>query len=241
LEFASPQLDDQGLEHAYRALLYPAADDGYRLICEGTPDSVLRQILRQLEARFGTLKGLGLLDYGCGRAPLSRIAIELGLVPVGIESDPVARRVSAAKVGMSVYANLQELRSQEPQTQFDLVILWNVIEHLRKPWLDLQEICEVMRPGGRLLVSTMNTRCLRARIERGRWMIYDHPTHFYYFHCRSLERVLRRSGFRQVQRWKPKIQYPHHSILRRWLYEVSSLFGVSDGLYYLCSIAGEDI
>jgi SAM-dependent methyltransferase len=210
-------------------------------MCEGTPDFVLRQILRQLEARFGTLKGLRLLDYGCGRAPLSRIALEFGLVPVGIEPDPVARSVSAASVGMSVYVNLEELRSIEPTRRFDLVILWNVIEHLRKPWVELEEVCELLRPGGRLLVCTMNARCLRARVERDRWIIYEHPTHFYYFHRRSLQRVLRRSGFRKVQEWKPKIQYPHHGSLRRWLYEVSTVFGVSDGLYYLCSTAAEDI
>jgi SAM-dependent methyltransferase len=130
---------------------------------------------------------------------------------------------------------------QESKTQFDLVILWNVIEHLRKPWLELQEICELLRPGGRLLVSTMNTRCVRSRIERGRWIIYEHPTHLYYFHRKSLECVLRRSGYRQVQEWHPKIRYPHHGALRGWLYDVSTLFGVSDGLYYLCSTEAEDI
>ena len=239
LEFASPQLNEHCLAEAYRTLLYPATNDNCPAICLGTPDSVLRQVLPQLKARLGALKGLRLLDYGCGPGTLLQIASELGLPAVGIEPDPVARSISSAKVGIPVYANLQELRLQEPQTKFDLVILWNVVEHLRMPWLELQEICQHLRPDGWLLVSTMNTRCLRARIERGSWVIYKHPTHLYYFDRRSAERVLRCGGFRRVHEWKPKIHYAHHGPLRRWLYELSSLFGVSDGLYYLCSTVAE--
>ncbi len=241
LEFASPQPEDHVLERAYRTLLYPATGDSHPVMHEGTPDSVLREVLPQLEAAVGPLKGLRLLDYGCGRGQLSRIALELGLAPVGIEPDPVARNISTAKVGMSVYANLGELRLREASTRFDLVILWNVIEHLREPWLELREMCEFLHPGGQLLVSTMNTRCLRARIERGRWLIYQHPTHLYYFHRRSLKRVLCGSGFRRVQEWKPTIHYPHHGPLRRWFYGVSTVLGVSDGLYYLCSTAAENV
>jgi len=98
----------------------------------------------------------------------------------------------------------------------------------------------LLHPTGQLLFSTMNTSCLRARIERGRWMSYEDPTHFYYFNRRSLQRVLSSGGFQRVREWKPKIHYPHHGTLRRCIYGVSTVFGVSDGLYYLCSTAAED-
>ena len=81
----------------------------------------------------------------------------------------------------------------------------------------------------------MNTRCLRARIESTRWESYSNPTHLYYFDRGSLERVLRCGGFHRVQEWKPKIRYPHHGAARRYFYELSTMFGVSDGLCYLCS------
>ena len=237
LEFASPQVSDDELRRIYTATYYPSIDNSRPVKYGATPDSVLRQVLLQLEASLGSLKGLRLLDYGCGRGPLSRIALELGLVPVGMEPDPVARSISKASLGMPVYASLEELRSQDLPAQFDLVILWNVIEHLRQPWSELQEIRRFLRPGGRLLVSTMNTRCLRARIESQRWESYSNPTHLYYFDSGSLERVLRCGGFHTPQEWKPKIRYPHHGAVRRCLYELSTMFGVSDGLYYLCHLA----
>jgi SAM-dependent methyltransferase len=235
LEFASPQLGDSQLRRIYRASYYPSIEDSRFAKYEPTAESVIRQVLLQLEVSLGSLKGLRLLDYGCGRGPISRIALELGLAPVGMEPDPVARSISKASVGMSVYASLEELRSQDLPLQFDLIILWNVIEHLRQPWSELQEIRKFLRPGGRLLVSTMNVRCLRALIQRKRWINYKNPTHLYYFDRGSLERALRCGGFHSVQEWKPQIRYPHHRPLRRCFYELLTMFGVSDGLYYLCS------
>lgn len=238
LEFASPQLDEDELRRIYAATYYPSTDNTRPVEYEPTYDSVARQVFLQLEGSLGPLKGLKLLDYGCGRGPLSYSALQLGIVPVGMEPDPVARSISKARVGMCVYSSLEELRSQDPSSQFDLVILWNVIEHLRQPWSELQEIRELLRPGGRLLVSTMNIRCLRALVERTRWESYENPTHLYYFDRASLERVLRCGGFHKVQEWKPKIRYPHHGAARRCLYELSNKVGVSDGLYYLCTAEG---
>lgn len=241
LEFASPQLEHRELASIYSALYYPSMRDNGAVSCEGTSESVLHQVLPQLEASLGPLRGLRLLDYGCGWGALSRIALALGLRPVGVEPDPVARHTSAAGVGMSVYANLEELCSQDPHAQFDLVVLWNTIEHLRKPWSELQKIRRLLHTGGRLLVCTMNTHCLRARLERGRWTIYQHPTHLYYFDRTSLERVLHSGGFLRTEEWKPKIRYPHHGPLRRYFYELFTAFGLSDGLYYLCSTGGQEL
>jgi len=232
-------MEEQNLARAYSTCYYPSTDSRHPVIYDGTSKIVVRSILSQLEGCLGPLKGLSLLDYGCGRGLLLRIAREFGLAPVGIEPDPVARIITAAHVGMTAYSNFDDLRSQDPAAQFDLIILWDVIEHLRQPWLDLREMRGLLCPGGRLLVSTMNVECLRALFERERWMNYENPTHLYYFGRRSLERVLVSAGFLGVHEWKPKICYPHHGTMRRWLYKASSLFGVSDGLYYLCSVEGD--
>jgi SAM-dependent methyltransferase len=237
LEFASPQPGETELAKFYSNLYYPGPKAGSSFQRDGTPDAILRQVLPQLEASLGTLKGLRLLDYGCGRGPLLQIASELGFAPIGIEPDSVARSMAMKQVGVRVYACLPELLSRYPEAQFDLIILWNVIEHLRQPWLDLQEMRSLLRSGGSLLICTMNTGCLRARIERERWMSYEDPTHFYYFNRRSLGRLLSFGGYQRTQEWKPKIRYPHHGVLRRCLYGVSNAFGIADGLYYLCSRA----
>lgn len=235
LEFAVPQLDKEALARAYADLYYPANRNGREVRFENTPDSILRQVFQKLESHFDSLRGLRLLDYGCGRGALSRIGQEFGLITAGIEPDPNARSIAASIPRMIVYPNVAELREAKPTGQFELIILWTVIEHLRRPWSDLEQLRGLLRPGGWLLVSTMNIRCLRARLERERWENYENPTHFYYFNRKSLGRVLRAAGHTNVWEWKPKIRYPHHGTLRRWLYELSCPLGLSDGLFYICA------
>lgn len=233
LQFASPQLTNEELARAYTTFYYPTTDNGHSIHYGSTPEAILRQLFLQLLDRIGSLDGLRMLDYGCGRGALSRIGQQFGLITAGIEQDPIARGIAAAIPKMNAYANLEELRSAEPTRQFDLVILRNVIEHLRRPWSDLQQLRGLLSPGGYLGAFTMNVRCLRARLERGEWANYEKPTHLYYFDRKSLARVFHTAGCAAVSEWKLKFRYPHHGMLRRWFYEIAHLVDLSDGLFYV--------
>jgi cyclopropane fatty-acyl-phospholipid synthase-like methyltransferase len=194
----------------------------------------LRQVLSQLEHGSGALRGLRVLDYGCGTGALLRVATEFGMLPTGIESDVQARSTAMGAAGVRVYRDLEELSLDESMQQFDVVILWTVIEHLRRPWEELARLRSLLSPGGLMLISTINIRCLRARLERHRWVQYRNPTHFYYFDPDSLRRVIERAGFRDLAQWKVRIRYPHHGALRRSLHYANSVAGLADGLFYLC-------
>ncbi len=233
LQFANPQLTDEELTRAYTDYYYPTTDIGQSVRYENTPETLLRQLFLQLQQRIGPLKDLRMLDYGCGRGALSRIGQQFGLTAAGIEQDPVARGTAAMISGMSAYANLEELRGAEPARQFDLVILWNVIEHLRRPWSDLQQLRGLLSRGGYLAAFTPNSRCLRARLERGKWVNYENPTHLYYFSPKSLRRVFHSAGCEDVSEWNLKFRYPQHGPLRCWMYELAYYVGLSDGLFYV--------
>jgi hypothetical protein len=122
----------------------------------------------------------------------------------------------------------------QPRAEFDLIILWTVIEHLREPWVDLARLRALLSPGGWLYVSTMDIRCLRARLEGRRWEQYANPTHLFYFDNVSLRNALLTAGFSNPLRWYLKFRHPHHSILRRVFYSISSFLGLADGLIYIC-------
>ena len=234
LEFADPQLDDAALARAYSDLYYPVNGDFSEVQFENTPDDVLRQFFRLLETRIGRLQSMRLLDYGCGRGALFRVSLEFGMRPVGIEQDAEARAIARSIPGATVYQGVDDLEMVEPGSQFDLIILWTVIEHLRSPWSQLERLRTFLRPGGWLLVSTMDIRCLRARIERASWENYQNPTHLYYFDRVSLARVIQEAGFEEFSQWEPRISYPHHGNLRRLLHGITSVLGLADGLYFLC-------
>jgi len=215
LFFADPQLDERSLTNAYAKHYYPPNGNGNAAVYENTPHEILRQTLDKAEAELGPLAGKSLLDLGCGVGGLCKVASEYGVRAVGIEPDANARQKACKSSGLRAYASLGSLRKAQPDTKFDIVTMWDVIEHLRQPWKDLDELSDLLRPDGWLLLSTPNAACLRARVERERWENMVNPTHFYYFTRESLEAVLRRAGFSEIAEWRFPIRYPGHARVRQ--------------------------
>jgi glycosyltransferase involved in cell wall biosynthesis/SAM-dependent methyltransferase len=217
LEFLSPQPSDEQLSAAYTTLYYPDGNSPHGVSFENTPIEVLEQAFEHLATRLGNLKGLRLLDYGCGHGRLCAVAERRGLLVTGVEQSATARR-EARRAGISVFSTLEELVQSNPEARFDLITLWDVIEHLRAPWCDLRSLREVLKPGGRLLVSTMNTKSLRARLEGPKWENYANPTHTFFFNRNSLGAMISRTGFSATEEWILPIRYPRHGFARRLMH-----------------------
>jgi 2-polyprenyl-3-methyl-5-hydroxy-6-metoxy-1,4-benzoquinol methylase len=218
LVFADPQLDDRSLTEAYTTHYYPSNGNGSEHTYENTPEQILRQTFGEAPAKFGPLAGKKLLDFGCGVGGLCHLAHEHGIHTTAIEPDASARQFAAKTLGMKVYASFDELRAAEPNASFDIITMWDVIEHLREPWRDLEKLSSLFQPGGWLLLSTMNAGSLRAVLERERWTNMVNPTHFYYFTRRSLRFVLERAGFCAISEWRFPIWYPGHAAIRRMVH-----------------------
>ncbi len=233
LQFASEQLNEEDLSQAYRDVYYPSDGKASTLQFPSTPNDMLRQVFSQLRTRIGEIEGGRLLDYGCGVGNLLAVAREFGFEAEGIEQDPAANQEATNKLGKRTYRNVGELLSLSSAGVFDLVILWNVIEHLREPWSDLRQLRSLLRPGGWLLVSTPNVNSVRGRLQRSGWQQYADPTHFYYFERRSLERVIRSAGFGSIEEWKPRLRHSHHGTLRHLFFRFSYHLGISGGVFYL--------
>jgi 2-polyprenyl-3-methyl-5-hydroxy-6-metoxy-1,4-benzoquinol methylase len=214
LMFAFPQLSSEQLDAAYREFYYPDSDSA-SVPYENTPEEILRHTFAKATSMFGPLKGKSLLDFGCGVGRFCRVAREHGLRTTGIEPDAVARKSAAKNEELKVYASIDDLQIAEPETRFDIITMWEVVEHLREPWRELKQLSRLLRPGGQLLLSTPNAGSLRARLQRQRWENMTNPTHFYYFTQRSLWRTLKRAGLSDVNGWRFPIPYPGHSPLRR--------------------------
>jgi 2-polyprenyl-3-methyl-5-hydroxy-6-metoxy-1,4-benzoquinol methylase len=218
LQFAWPQLNDQDLREAYEKFYYPGGDTEEHF--DPTSEGVLRQFFESVRATHPDLAGKRILDYGCGPAVLARVAKEYGMIPTGIEPDANARQKVRATKLCPVYANVDELRQANPDARFDWIVLWNVIEHLRSPWLEVCKLRQVCAPKARLIVTTPNADCLRGRLLGARWDQRMNLTHFYYFTRRSLAATLRAAGFSAIVSQNKFTAYPHHGVLRRFAQRV---------------------
>jgi 2-polyprenyl-3-methyl-5-hydroxy-6-metoxy-1,4-benzoquinol methylase len=214
LMFAFPQLDDQALEAAYRKHYYPHPQTGVPEY-ENTPEQFLRQVFDRANTQLAPLAGKSLLDFGCGVGRLCRVARNYGMRTVGIEVDANARDMASRDERLEVFADVKTLKAAQAGTKFDVITMWDVVEHLRQPWRELAELSELLAPGGWLLLSTPNANCLRAVLERGRWINMVNPTHFYYFTGKSLKAALSRAGLSRASQWAVPLRYAGHSVVRQ--------------------------
>jgi 2-polyprenyl-3-methyl-5-hydroxy-6-metoxy-1,4-benzoquinol methylase len=218
LKFADPQLNEKDLAQAYTDHYYPSNGNGGRATYENTPEEILRQTFGKADAEQGPLSGKSLLDFGCGVGRLCKIAREYGIRTTGIEFDPRAREVAEKAGGLDIYSSIEHLSTTISAARFDWIIMWDVIEHLRQPWCELEKLSSLLRPDGLLLLTTPNVGSLRAQVLGKRWENIVNPTHFYYFTRRSLRLALGRAGFSEIREWRFPVRYPHHTTLQRFLH-----------------------
>jgi SAM-dependent methyltransferase len=130
-----------------------------------------------------------ILDVGCGDGFHLELLRDLGKPGWRLEGvDLSAAAAAAAKArGFSVHQGLLEDLELESGA-YDLVLLIQTIEHLEQPVRTLAAIRNVLRPGGRVIIVTDNTRSLDTRLFLGRhWGGYHFPRHWNLFN----ERVMR--------------------------------------------------
>ena len=126
--------------------------------------------------------------------------------------------------------------------KFDVVCLWDTIEHLRRPDLYLQKISDYTESGALLTVTTGDIGSLNARARGARWRMIHPPTHAHYFSSQTLARLLDAHGFdvvynrycgfyRSVSNVAYNILVLRHN--RRQLFERLHKSGVLDWGFYL--------
>lgn len=72
---------------------------------------------------------------------------------------------------------------------FDVITMWEVIEHLYDPVLAIEIAAKILKPGGILLISTPNLLALDRSIFKKYWAGYDLPRHLYLFPTSTLENI----------------------------------------------------
>jgi len=147
-----------------------------------------------LVARFAP--GRRLLDVGCHVGTFLEIAERRGFEVAGVEPSRWAADVARKRIAGSVHCGAVE-DAPLPHGGYDVVTMWDVVEHLPDPALDLRAVYHALRPGGIFSLSTMDVDALFPRLAGSRWPWYM-QMHLVYFSRRTLAEMLRREGFHIV-------------------------------------------
>ena len=156
-----------------------------------------KQIVKRVE-RISSKKrnGMRLLDVGCSNGAFISAAQTFGINAEGVE--PAAAPAQAAmESGLKVHQGfLQDIHLAE--ASFDVVTLFEVLEHLKDPLSLMKECHRVVRQGGLLVIRTGNTDSWSARFMKNRWeyfSISEHGGHVSFFNPVSMGKLAERSGF----------------------------------------------
>lgn len=183
------------------------------LIIESYSGSLDPTFIKQNDERIATFKKslLGLarrhgitpqtvrrvLDVGCAGGAFPKAAHDLGFDAIGVEPSRWLVEQGRALYGLDLRAGL--LKDQRfPNQSFDLVCLWDVIEHLPDAGAVVNEIHRLLRPGGCLLVNCPDYGSL-ARILLGRNWPMLLSVHLIYFTRTTIADFLHRRGFEIVE------------------------------------------
>jgi 2-polyprenyl-3-methyl-5-hydroxy-6-metoxy-1,4-benzoquinol methylase len=134
-----------------------------------------------------------LLDVGCHVGTFMQVAAARGFDVAGVEPSRWAAEVARGRGVGPVHGGAIE-DAPLPEGGYDVVTLWDVIEHLPDPAIDVRAIFGALRPGGVFAVSTMDVDSLFARVLGRRWPWYM-QMHLVYFSRQTLSEMLRREGF----------------------------------------------
>ena len=145
--------------------------------------------------RFSHSKG-NLLDVGCGAGFFLNYANSKGWDVNGI--DLLDEYIQFAKEKLMI-KNVHCLSLEEAHFDeqfFDVVTLWDLIEHLPKPLQELKKINRLLKPGGHLAIWTPNVK--NSIFMKENWTGYITYQHLYFFSLKTLEQLLKRAGFKIV-------------------------------------------
>ncbi|TXH00698.1 MAG: class I SAM-dependent methyltransferase [Candidatus Moraniibacteriota bacterium] len=155
----------------------------------------LRSLSRQ--HRFKLKRKTKVLDVGCAGGAFLRAAQQVGITPVGVEPSRWLSDYARREHGLDVRSGTLAEQNFNKES-FDLITLWDVIEHLSNPGRELNHIKKLLKPDGILVVNYPDFASLPAKILGRKWPFLL-SVHLIYYTPKTMRRQLEQYGFRIVE------------------------------------------
>lgn len=151
-----------------------------------------------------------LLDVGCSSGLFLKAARERGWRVQGLEYSADSSRIARDVHGLPVKTGELSSETFEPGS-FDVLTMWDVIEHVPDPLTTVRNAARLLAPGGLLVIKTPNVDGLYPRVSLrladrlGFWGHPEPPGHLYQFSVRTLKRLVARAGLEVVNVYHRRI------------------------------------
>lgn len=138
-----------------------------------------------------------ILDIGCGYGFFLETARKRGWQVYGTEVSDEACQICREK-GIEMHCGKFEESELETES-FDIVVSFEVIEHLQNPVEIVQGIHKVLRKGGLCYVTTPNYNAYLRYKLKAKYDVIDYPNHLSYFTSKTLKQLFETEQFNTLK------------------------------------------
>jgi SAM-dependent methyltransferase len=134
------------------------------------------------------------LEVGCGDGVMLHALRSRGWEVCGTERTEAMAATARDRYGIRMYVDPEG--PQAGHDRFDLIILFQVLEHLSDPVAALKRAAALLGDGGRIVVGVPNRASWQAAFGRGAWFHLDVPRHLVHFTPAALAATAAQAGLR---------------------------------------------
>jgi SAM-dependent methyltransferase len=156
---------------------------------------ILRWLYRRRAERWSTLfrRPGSVLELGCGDGYMLDALRDLGWNVAGTERNEAMARHARDHLGITVYVDGDD---RLPDQEFDLVVMFQVLEHLPHPLDVLRRCASLLSRDGKVVVGVPNFDSWQRSYGRSGWFHLDPPRHLFHYSPGALIRAAERCGLR---------------------------------------------
>jgi 2-polyprenyl-3-methyl-5-hydroxy-6-metoxy-1,4-benzoquinol methylase len=135
-----------------------------------------------------------LLEIGPSSGAFSYLAQQAGFDVTTIEMNKACCDFLNRSAGIKSFHCDNEIEKLSELSQFDVIVLWHVIEHLNNPWQMIEAAHEHLISEGILILAAPNPDAVQFRLQGKHWVHIDAPRHIYLLPPEFITRLTRSMG-----------------------------------------------
>jgi len=154
-----------------------------------------KKILKKIDRQFGVAKRVKrviqkeknpgkILDIGCATGIFLNEMQKKGWECFGVEPNNFAATYGKENFKLNIVNKTFE-KTKFSDSFFDVITMWDVLEHVENPDLVVRELNRILKPGGLLVISMPNSDSLECKIFGKYWAGWDIPRHCNIFNAKN--------------------------------------------------------
>jgi 2-polyprenyl-3-methyl-5-hydroxy-6-metoxy-1,4-benzoquinol methylase len=193
--FTNPRPSTENLGSYYQSTDYISHTDQKKGLFAAIYQNVRKYTLFSKYKLISRYKKSGqILDIGCATGQFLKYMQNKNWSVTGIEPDERTREY--ARKTQKIEAFPEEKLNELPTSSFDVITLWHVLEHVSDLNTRMNQIKQLLKTDGVLVLALPNCDAFDAGFYGKYWAGYDLPRHLYHFTLSDVNKLAAAHGFR---------------------------------------------